>query len=278
MIRKRKLFAFVGLTSLFCGLFALAQDYENVPIRRYNRWRGAVRIPADRNGVPNWDLNKQFEKDVFTFVRIQYDSYGRWGWNTDFPDADLNLSYRLQQLTSMKVHPEGKVIRLTDPSLYDYPFIYIIEPGAMRLRDDEVLALRRYLNRGGFLLVDDFWGEREWNNLEDEMRRVLPDRTWRELPLEHEIFHMVYDLKEKPIIPSIHTYYNGFRTERADAQVGHYRAYEDDDGRIMVMVCHNTDLGDGWEREGVDRGYFEAYSEPFAYPLGINIVTYAMTH
>jgi hypothetical protein len=228
--------------------------------------------------VPTWDHNKQFDQDVFTFVRIQYDSIGRWGWRTDFPDADLNLSYRLQQLTSMKVHPEGKVIRLSDPTLFDYPFIYIIEPGGLRLRPDEVVALRKYLNRGGFLLFDDFWGEMEWENMAQEMRRVFPERNWFDIPLEHEIFHMVYDLEEKPIIPSIHTYYRGYRTERIDAQEAHYRAISDDSGRIMVMACHNTDLGDGWEREGVDRGYFEAYSEPFAYPLGINIVTYAMTH
>ncbi len=277
---SRKMILFFGVAAFAGGfLVALAQDfYDYRPQRRSWRSRGPTSIPADRNGVPDWELNKQFDKDVFTFVRIQYDSYGRWGWNTDYPDADLNLSYRLQQLTSMKVHPEGKIMRLTDPELFQHPFIYIIEPGAMRLRDEEVVALRQYLDKGGFLMIDDFWGEREWDNLEYELSRVLPDRDWVDLPLSHEIFHIVYDLNEKPIIPSIHTYYNGWRTERADAQEAHYRAYLDDDDRIMVMICHNTDLGDGWEREGVDRGYFETYSEPFAYPLGINIVTYAMTH
>jgi len=272
---SRKLILIVGLL-FFAGGFltALAQDYY----RPYRRSRDSVGIPLDRKGVPNWELKEQFEEDVFTFARIQYDSFRRWGWRTDYPDADLNLSYRLQQMTSLKVDPNGKVLRLTDPKLFEYPFIYIIEPGGMRLRDEEVVALRDYLNRGGFLMVDDFWGQREWDNLEREMKRVFPDRTWRELPLEHEIFHIVYDLKEKPIIPSIQVYYNGWRTERADAQEAHYRAYEDDDGRVMAFICHNTDLGDGWEREGVDRGYFEAYSEKFAYPLGINIVTYALTH
>lgn len=278
---NRQLILIAGLTLFAGGLYAaFAQDYfpqdDYRPQRRSRYTRG---IPADRNGVPDWELKERFEKDVFTFVRVQYDSRSyRSKWRTDFPDADLNLSYRLQQMTSLKVDPEGKIVRLTDPELFEYPFIYIIEPGAMSLSEEEVLALREYLNRGGFLMIDDFWGEREWANLEREMKRVLPNRSWRELPLEHEIFHIVYDLKEKPIIPSIHVYYNGWRTERADAQEAHYRAYEDDDGRVMVFVCHNTDLGDGWEREGVDRGYFEAYSEKFAYPLGINIVTYAMTH
>ena len=270
-MRKKPLVVLVCL--LLLGTLVVAQDFQ----RRSRRGRG--RIPGDRNGVPMWNVKQEFSKDVFTFARVRYSSYrGRWGWETDYPDADLNLSYRLQEMTSLNVDPRGAIVRLTDPELFEYPFIYIVEPGGLTFNEAEVLALRRYLNKGGFLLVDDFWGEYEWENFESEMARVLPDRSWEDVPLEHEIFHIVYDLEEKPIIPSIHTYYRGMRTERYDANDGHYRAYFDDDRRIMVFVCHNTDLGDGWEREGVDRGYFERYSEKYAYPLGINIVTYAMTH
>lgn len=238
----------------------------------------------ERNGVPDWDNREAFKKDVFTFARIQYSSTGfsrrgRGGkWRTDFPDADLNLSFRLKQLTSLEVDPDGVVLRLTDPELFDYPFIYIIEPGDMLLGEDEVLALRKYLNKGGFLMVDDFWGEYEWENFYREIKRVFPDREPEEVPLDHEIFHIVYDIKEKPMVPSVHAYMGGYRTERYDADQAHYRAIYDDQGRIMAFICHNTDLGDGWEREGVDEGYFREYSEKFCYPLGINIVTYAMTH
>lgn len=272
------LVVFVGL---LIGGFVFAQDYQ----RRYG---GYLRRPTDnRGGVPNWENDKDFKDDVFTFVRIQYDdgrrSRGGWGrrggkWRTDYPDADLNLSFRLKELTSLEVDPDGKVIRLTDETLFDYPFIYIIEPGNLVFSEEEVVALRRYLNKGGFLLVDDFWGEYEWENFEFEMSRVFPDRVAEEVPLEHEIFHIVYDLKKKPQIPSIGHYMSGLTTERSDAQVAHYKGIFDDQKRMMVFICHNTDLGDGWEREGVDRGYFETYSEPYAYPLGINIVTYALTH
>lgn len=267
----------IAMVGLLTTTYLIAQDYQRRRSRNYRT--------VDRNGVPEWDKNLDFEHDVFTFVRIQYDSFaGQYGygpgdkWRIDYPDADLNLSYRLKQLTSLQVDPNGKILRLTDPELFDYPFIYIIEPGKLLFSEEEVVALRTYLNKGGFLMVDDFWGEWEWNNFEQQMQRVFPNRQWREVPLEHEIFHIVYDLKEKPLIPSVHYYMRGWRTERNDAQEPHYRAYFDDDGRIMAFICHNTDLGDGWEREGVDRGYFETYSEPFAYPLGINIVTYAMTH
>ncbi|MCH8921737.1 MAG: DUF4159 domain-containing protein [Planctomycetes bacterium] len=262
----------------------LAQYWQGE--RRRSR-RGEFTPVLDRGSVPDWEKDKQFEHDVFTFVRIRYSSWGdgyrRGGrWDTDYPDSDLNFSYRLQELTSLKVDPNGKVLRLTDPELFDYPFIYIIEPGRMMLEEAEVQALRRYLDNGGFLMVDDFWGEDEWDNFYREIKRVFPHREPQELPLEHEIFHCVYDLKEKPQIPSIGVAqwgrFEGVTWEREDAKQVHYKAIFDDDGRMMAIICHNTDLGDGWEREGEDPWYFKEFSEKKAYPLGINIVFYAMTH
>lgn len=246
--------------------------------RGYRSWRRR-RDPNDRGGVPMWKNENADPDDVFTFVRIQYSSYrGRYRWDTDYPDADLNFSYRLQQLTAIKADPKGKILRLTDKELFKYPFIYIIEPGGMTLSEAEVVALREYLERGGFLMVDDFWGEAEWANFKFEIGRVFPDRPIEDIPLDHEIFNIVYKIKKKPLIPSVHAYQNGNWTERWDAREAHYRCIKDDSGRLMTVICHNTDLGDGWEQEGTDPGYFKEYSEPYAYPLGINIITYAMTH
>jgi hypothetical protein len=264
----------------------------------WKRWTRRLTIPAailagglafaqtgdeyltDREGVPTWDNDKENPDDVFTFVRIKYPSYGRrWnGWSTDYPASDLYMSYRLQQLTSLKVNPNPKVLELTDPNLLDYPFIYVIEPGDMALSDDEVKALRRYLLGGGFMMVDDFWGEREWDNFYQEIKRVFPDREPVELDISHPIFSAVFPLKEKPQVPSIHAFRGGLRYERFDAQNVHYRALYDDHGRMMAIICHNTDLGDGWEREAEDPEYFRTYSEPKSYPMGINIIFYAMTH
>ena len=253
--------------------------------------RGGARPDlGDRNGVPEWTNDDRFKNDVFTFVRIRYSSgygggYG-WGggrgggrWATDYPDSDLNFSFRLHELTALPVDPNGKILELTDETLFDYPFIYLIEPGGMVLSEDEVTGLRRYLLNGGFLMVDDFWGEWEWANFYREIKRVFPDREPIELPLEHEIFHCVYDMKMKPQVPSINVWRNtGLTYERADATEPHYRGIFDDKNRLMAIICHNTDLGDGWEREGESREYFKEFSEKSSYPMGINIVTYAMTH
>jgi hypothetical protein len=241
---------------------------------------------GDRRGVPEWTNEERFKSDLFTFVRIRYsDGYSRgwggWGgrWRTDYPDSDLNFSFRLHELTSLPVDPHGKILELSDDALFDYPFIYLIEPGNMLLSEDEVTALRRYLLNGGFLMVDDFWGEWEWANFYREIKRVFPDREPFELPLEHEIFHCVYDLKMKPQVPSIHWWQRtGLTYEREDAVEPHYRGITDDKGRLMAIICHNTDLGDGWEREGESHEYFKEFSEKWSYPMGINIVTYAMTH
>lgn len=235
---------------------------------------------SSMTGAKNdWEIDEKFEHEAFRFARVKYTSYGwRDKWRTDFPESDLNLPHRLRELTSMEVHPESVIVELTDENLSDYPFLYIVEPGQMNLTDGEVVGLRTYLLNGGFLMVDDFWGEEEWRTFYDNIKLVFPDREPEELPLEHDIFHLVYDLAEKPMIVSIGTWMRGSETERWDADEPHYKGIFDDKGRMMVVICHNTDLGDGWEEEGVDPTYFKEYSERFAYPLGINIITYAMTH
>ena len=244
-------------------------------------------------GIPEWEVDPEFKHDVFTFARVQYSSYGGRGgrgygrrggdmWATDYPDAELNLAFRLQQMTSMKVSPEPVVVTLEQEDLQNYPFLYIVEPGRMSLGDAEIDALKKYLLNGGFLMFDDFWGEDEWSNVYYEIKKVFPNREIIDLPIEHPIVHIVFDLKEKPQVPSInHAIGNrgsGITWERHDAQHVHYRGIFDDDGRLMVLICQNTDLGDGWEREGESKWYFHEFAEKKAYPMGINIIFYVMTH
>ena len=250
--------------------------------------RTAREIPTHSTDTPMWENPRQYRHDVFTFARIRYDrgnfGYGRsrGGWRTDLPDSDLNLSFRLQQMTSMRVDPDARIIRLTDPELADYPFIYIVEPGGLFLQESEAQALRKYLLNGGFLMLDDFWGEREWANMAHELKKVFPDRSFTDIPLNHPVYHCVFEIKAKGQVPNIYTgvqsQVTGVTWEREDAQEVHHRGLFDDKGRLMVIATHNTDNGDGWEREGENDYYFHTFSEKIAYPLGINIIFYAMTH
>lgn len=252
--------------------------------------------PWHSGPTPDWTNTSGFQKDVFSFARVRWTRQSRsrqvwWNggyWYSDYPDSDLNLSYRVQQLTSQKVNPNGRVIDLTDPELFDYPFIYMVEPALMKLEDAEVPILRKYLLNGGFLMADDFWGKPQWAGFERQIQRVLPERRWVELEIDHPIFHSVYDLKvskDQLQIPNVligrRAETTGMTWEIHEGEVCkdiHFRALFDDKNRLMVLGCFNTDNGDGWEREGEDVYFFHRFSENIAYPLAINIITYTMTH
>lgn len=272
---RRQVRCLVGASLVFLCLAVVAQ------------FRGGRRQRAfDRGSIPRWELPADFQRDCFTFARIRYRSTQdrtSYSWWTDYPDADLNLSWRLHQITALKVDPDGRVIDVTDPALRDYPFAFMSGVPAIVMDDEEIRALRGYLQGGGFLMVDDFWGERAWDHFNQEvLRRVFPDREAVELPLDHEIFHTVFEIREKPQIPSVYFAVRnrgtGVTWETPDGRTPHYRGISDDRGRLMLLACHNTDLGDGWEEEATDAWYFEEFSEKKAYPLGINIVVYALTH
>ena len=248
--------------------------------------RGRRRMP-NRNDYANWKIDPAFETDVFTFVRIQFDSggYRRRGpsWNNDFPDCDWNFSARLQELTSLEVDPDGRVMRLTDEGLCNYPFIFMSNVQNMRLSPQESESLANYLLRGGFLMADDFWAPAAWRHVKQEMKLVFPDREPRELSSEHPIFNIVYRLQGKPQVPSIFAWRQGdmFEYWHGDPEGDedpHFWGYFDDNDRLMALFCHNNDIGDGWEREGENPEYFRDFSERVSFPLGINIVTYVMTH
>jgi hypothetical protein len=268
----------------------------------YETCKTAREVPSHSTGTPNWTNEPGFEKDVFTFTRIRRDraedcspTAGQW-W-TDFPDSDLNLSFRLQQVTSLRVNPDGRVLQITDPELFDYPWVYTVEPGGLLLRDEEVPILRKYLLNGGVLMADDFWGEWQWNYFEKQIKCVLPERQFVDLDMTHPLFHCVFDLKvpmnklQTPNIrQGIESQYDGvtWETHPREGQWSrrggeqcinmHVRVIYDDKGRIMVIATHNCDNGDGWEREGESDYFFHEFSEKRAYPLGFNIIFYLMTH
>jgi hypothetical protein len=257
------------------------------------QYRHAAEV--NRGGVPEWKEDPELPHDMFHFVRVHYSTNpnrrrgwygGGWGgegrrgpWYIDAPDADLNLAFRLHEMTSLRVFDGETDITLDDPKLFDYPFIYMVEPGNLLITDEEAPILRKYLLGGGFLMLDDFWGVWEGENAVEQLKKVFPDRELQELKLDHPIFHNVFSFKEKPQVPGISAWErSGLTYERSDAKDVDYRAIYDDKGRMMVVFCHNTDNGDGWEREAEDPEYFRLFSETMAYPWMINVIVYAMTH
>jgi len=261
----------------------------------------AREVGSHSSGTPEWTNAPGFEDDVFTFTRVIFQTDARprggrtrfrWlGWWVDYPDADLNFSYRLQQVTAIKTDPDARVIKLTDPMLSNYPLLYMEHAGYMELGDEEVGNLRRHLLNGGALLVNDFWGAREWEGFAAEMKRVLPECGWVDLPMDHAVFHNIFNLSG-PLnnlqVPTLQFWNRGYDPDNPESRVTRYRGegYEDmhvralldDRQRIMVIAIHNSDISDGWEREAENEEYFQKYSETRAYPLAINIIFYLMTH
>ncbi len=211
------------------------------------------------------------------------------GWLTDYPDADLNLSTRLGELTRVPIshtpgtrEPRHIVVQLTDPLLFRCPIIMMFEVGNLYIDETEAAILRDYLRKGGFLWVDDFWGSYAWDIWENQIRKVFPSGPYpiKDLGLDHAIFHQVFEVARIPQIPSINHYLGtgGDTSERgADSRPPHIRGISDERGRLMVLMTHNTDFGDSWEREGVSHDYFLAFSVE-GYAFGVNAIVYAMTH
>jgi len=227
----------------------------------------------------------------FHYCRIVYRQSpdGRDGsWRTDYPRADINFSIRFSELTKANVsfnaqhEPNHLLVNLGGPELFGCPVVILSAPGAVSINESEALNLRTYLLKGGFLWVDDFWGSYEWEHWVREIRHALPADEYPifDIPADHPIYRTQFEVSNVPQIPNIGFYMrSGGRTSEqgADSAVAHYRAIADRAGRIIVLITHNTDVGDSWEREGDDPRYFMAFG-PKGYALGINAFLYALTH
>jgi hypothetical protein len=217
----------------------------------------------------------------FQFVRLIYSSASglRFGgserWLTDWPDAEHHLLRGLQRLTRIDTAGEGQYLSIMDEALFDHPWLYAVEVGSWLLSDAEAARLRDYLLRGGFLVVDDFHGTREWAIFVQSMHRVFPDRAIVDIPIDDPVFHVAYDLNEQVQIPGIQSLYTGLTYEH-DGFTPHWRGIYDDEGRLMVVINFNMDLGDAWEHADVPE-YSLLYTTR-AYKYAINYILYAMTH
>jgi hypothetical protein len=241
---------------------------------------------------PRWAQLSDFNGS-FVYCRGYFESYTQEpsgsGWSTDYPGADNNFSVRLAELTRVRVNfdetrqPNYVVVAANDPLLFRCPMVFMEDFGTARFSGDELARLREYFHKGGFLWVDDSWGSRAWSSIVRELARILPPGEFPivSIPTTHPIMHSLYDVREIPQVPAISHWrrYGGETSERGfDSAEVYVRGIQDARGRLMVLITHNTDIADTWEREGeFPREYFDLFS-PRGYAIGVNVVLYAMTH
>jgi Domain of unknown function (DUF4159) len=236
---------------------------------------------------PDWQ-----EKSEWVFARLMYPSvplYTRDGrrfrddwqngmsyWTMDYPRSDRHFAAAVRRLT--RIHGrsvEQPVNPLDEDDIFNYPYLYSVEPGHWDLTEEVAAKLRQFLLRGGFLMVDDFHGTDEWRIFTRSLSRIFPDRIVVDLPKNEAIFHVLYDLDDKYQVPGAAALRNGV-TYEFDGFEPRWRGVYDDKGRVMVAICHNMDLGDSWELAD-DPQYPEKYSA-LGIRIGVNYVIYAMTH
>ncbi|MEJ7615603.1 MAG: DUF4159 domain-containing protein [Pyrinomonadaceae bacterium] len=220
----------------------------------------------------------------FTFARAVYDSpgspYNWWfggAWRVDYPEADEHFVTGISEWvgTNLSVSPRPVHLRLTDDRLFDYPLTYLVEPGHMELSDEEAARLREYLLRGGFLFLDDLHGDYEWGRVQRQLSRVFPEYEIKDLPPTHPIFHSYLDINEVVQVPGVASLVNGVTYEKGGV-TPHYMGIENKDGRLMVFMTRNCDLGDAWE--WINDSRYPVQYGVMAYRIGINVIVYAMTH
>jgi hypothetical protein len=264
--------------------------------RQPDRWRWVVCVVALLTLVPAMQPpvdaqlpaapDNRFAGLQWRFVRIKYhfategthipqDFYGE-PWGIDAPAAEQNLTRRVKTATT--IHVEDPILlTLDDPRLFEYPWIYFVEPSSMRMTEAEVPILREFLLRGGFAMMDDFHGQFEWDAFQREMKRLFPDREIVEIPRDHPVFSCFYKFDGYPQVAGLGSFLAGRSWEKGGV-VPHLRTILDDTGRPMMFINFNTDMGDGWEWSNAEGypGYIKYTG--LSYRMGINEIVYALTH
>jgi hypothetical protein len=200
---------------------------------------------------------------------------GRSSWTTDYPRADRHFSEALRRLTRIHVRSAEQPVNLEEGDQYDWPWLYAVEVGHWNLTDEMAKSMREFLLRGGFFMCDDFHGTEEWDVFINSMSRVFPDRPIVEIENADQIFHTVYDLDDRYQVPG-EQYVRTGNTYEYDGYVPHWRGIYDDKGRLMVAICFDMDLGDSWEH--ADNPQYPQQFSALGIRIGVNYVTYAMTH
>jgi Domain of unknown function (DUF4159) len=231
--------------------------------------------PDDRHAGLQWRFVRIKYHFASEGTRIPQDFYGD-PWGIDAPAAEQNLTRRIKTATAIEVQ-DPILLTLDDPRLFQYPWIYFVEPSSMRMQEREIPLLREFLLRGGTAMMDDFHGPGEWDAFEREMKRLFPDRPIVEIPRDHPVFEAFYKLDGYQQVAGLGSFLQG-RTWEKGGVVPHLRTILDDTGRPMMWINWNTDMGDGWEWSNAEQypGYIKFTA--LAYRVAINEIIYSLTH
>ncbi len=243
-------------------------------------------IPRSQYNQRSQYSTEQSGPSEFYFSRLRYNSgytsgasFGyrgfRGGWSQDFPRADNDCLIVLRRLTRIDAPAPLNVVDIDNDEIYNFPWIYAVGVNTWGFNDAEAYRLRDYLQRGGFLMVDHFHGEDDWNRFMMGMNMVLPNAIVEDLPDDDPIYHVLYNIDEKFQIPG-EVYVNTGRTYEKDGFVPRWRGIRDAKGRVMVAICANMHLGDAWEWANTP-DYPEKFSG-LAFRVVINYIAYSMTH
>ena len=220
----------------------------------------------------------------FQFARVWYESHPGMrnnAWATDYPTAEYNLHEAIKRTTGLQLEGPPIVLALTDERIFEYAVLYLTEPGYWRTNEAEVSALRRYLRRGGVLIIDDFhdygrgYTGPQWHNMYDNIKRVFPDREPVELTASHPVWSIYYDIDPDAAISTKNGGMYGWRGMRFAPEDDIYYAVLDDQGRPMIFICYNQDIGDGWEWPG---GRNLGTASTVSFQMAINFILYGLTH
>jgi hypothetical protein len=243
-----------------------------------------IDLPPDYQEKTEWIFARlmypEHPNALFNFRRFRGGSLdwreGGTSWTQDYPRADRHFALALRRLTRISARSVEQPVNLDDgDDVFDYPWLCAGEMGDWKLTESQAKKLREYLLRGGFLMLDDFWGPEEWSRFYESMKLVFPDRPIVEIEDKDSIFHTVYDLDDRYQILGQWALH-GRMTYRSDGTVPHWRAIQDDRGHILVAMSFNSDIGDSWEWAD-DARYPEKFSA-LGIRIGVNYVVYAMSH
>ncbi|HYI94070.1 MAG TPA: DUF4159 domain-containing protein [Bryobacteraceae bacterium] len=228
---------------------------------------------------PTVDPPNADEKTEFAFARLRYRSGGRgWrggSWGTDSNKAERQFVQGVRRLSRIHTRSVEQIIDIDSTDMYDWPWLYAVEVGYWDVSEPQAKRLRDYLDRGGFLMVDDFHGTYEWEAFVTSLRRIFPDRPVVDLEDSDPIFSIIYDLQQRVQVPGRQFIRSG-RTYERDGVEPRWRGILDDKGRVQVAICHNMDLGDSWE--WADHPEYPEKFASLAYRIGLNYIVYSMTH